>query len=121
MAYAPINLKQKLTRFSEQWSPRIVAQMNDTHFKLVKFQGDFVWHKHESSDEVFLVLDGGMRIDFRDGAVELTEGEMFVVSRGTEHKPLAESECHVLVIEREGTQNTGNAGGEKTAADNVWI
>ena len=121
MECSPIDLKQKLSLFSEHWSPKIVAQMNDHHFKVVKFQGDFVWHRHDTTDEVFLVLNGGMRIDFRDGSVDLRVGEMLVVPKGTEHKPFAETECHVLVIEQTGTVNTGDAGGGRTAANDVWI
>ena len=121
MKYTAINLKNKLTKFSENWSPKIIAQMNDYHFKLVKFQGDFVWHNHTQTDEVFMVLKGEMGIEFRDGKVTLRTGEMFVVPKGAEHKPFAEKECHILLIEPAGTVNTGDAGGEMTAEDNVWI
>ena len=121
MNYAAINFAEKLAKFSDQWSPRIIARMNDYHFKLVKVQGDFVWHRHADTDEVFIVLDGAMRIDFRDGRVELKTGEMFVVPKGVEHKTRAAEECQVLLVEPAGTLNTGDAGGELTAADNVWI
>ena len=121
MNYSAINFAGKLAKFSQHWSPRIIAQMNDSHFKLVKFQGEFVWHKHADTDEVFIVLDGAMRIDFRDGEVELKTGEMFVVPKGVEHKTSAAEECQVLLVEPAGTINTGNAGGELTAADNLWI
>jgi mannose-6-phosphate isomerase-like protein (cupin superfamily) len=121
MTYSAINFEEKLAKFSERWSPKIVAQMNNYHFKLVKLQGDFVWHRHNDTDEVFLVLHGIMRIDFRDGNVELKSGDMFVVPKGLEHKPYAEQESGVLLIEPAGTINTGDAGGEMTAADNVWI
>lgn len=121
MDYKPINLKQKLSKFSDHWSPKIIAQMNDYHFKLVKFQGDFVWHSHDDTDEVFMVLDGAMRIDFHDGQVDLKAGEMFVVPKGLEHKPFAEKECKILLVEPAGTINTGDAGGDLTAEDNVWI
>jgi mannose-6-phosphate isomerase-like protein (cupin superfamily) len=121
MNYAPINLEYKLKKFSEHWSPKIIARMNDYHFKLVKFQGDFVWHNHMETDEVFMVLNGEMDIEFRDGKVTLKAGEMFVVPRGVEHKPIAEKECKILLIEPAGTLNTGDAGGDMTAADNVWI
>jgi mannose-6-phosphate isomerase-like protein (cupin superfamily) len=116
-----INFDEKLASFSEHWSPKIVARMNDYHFKLVKFQGEFVWHKHDETDEVFIVLDGEMAIDFRDGPVELRPGEMIVVPRGIEHRPHAEKECQVLLVEPAGTVNTGDAGGELTAAKDVWI
>jgi mannose-6-phosphate isomerase-like protein (cupin superfamily) len=116
-----INFGDKLKKFSEHWSPKIIAQMNDYHFKLVKFQGDFVWHQHADTDEVFITLDGEMRIDFRDGAVNLKTGEMFVVPKGMEHKPYAEKECKILLIEPAGIINTGDAGGSLTAANDVWI
>ena len=121
MKYSPINLEEKLAKFSAHFSPKIIAQMNDYHFKLCKFQGAFVWHSHEDTDEVFIVLDGAMRIDFRDGRVDLEAGEMFVVHKGVEHKPYAEKECKIMLVEPAGTINTGNAGGDLTAGDNVWI
>ena len=93
-----INFADKLARFSEHWSPRVVAEMNDYQFKLVKFQGDFVWHDHPDTDETFIVLEGEMRIDFRDGQVTLGSGEMFVVPRGVAHKPYAAEEVKVLLI-----------------------
>ena len=95
--------------------------MNDYHLKLVKFQGDFIWHNHNDTDEVFFVLDGEMYIDFRDGIVELKQGELFVVPKGLEHKPCAEKECKIMLIEPAGTINTGNINGDLTADDNVWI
>jgi len=121
MDYAAINLHKKLAKFSDHWSPKIIAQMNDYHFKLVKFQGDFVWHSHDDTDEVFIVLDGEMFIEFRDGKVELKRGEMFVVPKRAEHKPFAERECKIMLVEPAGTINTGDAGGEMTAEDNIWI
>ncbi len=121
MKYSAINIQEKLDKFSDHWSPKIIAQLNDYHLKLVKFQGDFVWHQHDSTDETFIVLEGMMRIDFRDGSVELKEGEMFVVREGVEHKPFAENECHVLVVEPIGTVNTGEASGNMTAETDVWI
>ena len=120
MEVRPINLERKLSQFSEHWSPKTIAQMNDYHIKLAKIQGDFVWHDHPETDEVFIVLKGEMRIDFRAGHVELDEGEMCVVPRGVEHKPFAERECHILLIEPAGTVNTGDAGGELTAEE-AWI
>ena len=121
MKFDAINFNEKLSRFSELWKPKIIAQMNDYHFKIVKIQGEFVWHQHHETDEVFIVLDGEMQIAFEDGAVSLTSGEMFVVPKGMEHKPIAEKECHVMLVEPAGTINTGDAGGEMTADDNVWI
>ncbi len=121
MEYPAINFKEKLDKFTEHWSPKIIAQMNDYHFKLVKFQGDFVWHSHADTDETFIVLHGEMQIDFRDGKVSLKAGEMLVVPKGVEHKPFAEKECQVMLVEPAGTINTGDAGGDLTAEDNVWI
>jgi mannose-6-phosphate isomerase-like protein (cupin superfamily) len=105
----------------EQWSPRVVAELNDYQFKVVRIEGDFVWHDHPETDEAFLVLEGELRIDFRDGAVTLGPGELFVVPRGVEHKPFAGQEVKLLLIEPRGILNTGHAGGERTAANDVWI
>lgn len=121
MKHSAINLKEKLARFSEHFSPKIIAQMNDYHFKLAKFQGDFVWHNHNDTDETFIVLDGEMSIDFRDGRVDLKAGEMFVVPKGVEHKPFAGKECKIMLVEPAGTANTGNAPGDLTAEDDIWI
>jgi mannose-6-phosphate isomerase-like protein (cupin superfamily) len=119
--FKAINFKEKLSKFSEHWAPKIIAQMNNYHFKIVKFQGEFVWHSHDDTDEVFIVLDGEMTIAFPDGSVELKDGEMFVVPRGVEHKPFAERECKAMLVEPAGTINTGGAGGEMTSEDDVWI
>lgn len=119
--YQSINFRDKLSKFSEQWSPKIVAQMNDYHFKIAKVQGEFVWHAHPETDEVFIVLSGRLEIQFRDGGVWLNEGEMFVVPRGLEHRPVAEQECQILLVEPAGTVNTGDVVSEKTAANGVWI
>jgi len=121
MNYSPINFEEKLAKFSEHWSPKIIAQINDYHFKLVKLQGDFVWHSHADTDEVFIILDGAMIIEFRDGKFDLQKGEMFVVPKSVEHKPLAEKECKIMLIEPAGTVNTGDTGGDLTADNNVWI
>lgn len=121
MKFEAINFNEKLSKFSEQWKPKIIAQMNDYHFKVAKLQGEFVWHKHDDTDEVFIVLDGEMSIAFRDGSVLLKSGEMFVVPKGMAHKPNAEDECKVMLVEPAGTINTGDAGGEMTADNNVWI
>jgi mannose-6-phosphate isomerase-like protein (cupin superfamily) len=119
--YRPINLDEKFGRFAEPWSPRVVAEMNDYQFKLVRLQGEFVWHNHAETDEVFIVLDGAMTIQFRDGRVDLKSGEMFVVPRGVEHKPAAAVECKVMLVEPRGVVNTGQAGGEMTARNDVWV
>jgi mannose-6-phosphate isomerase-like protein (cupin superfamily) len=121
MNYVPLNFREKLAEFNDQWSPKVIAEMNDYQFKLVKVQGDFVWHDHKHTDEVFIVLDGQVSIEFRDGAVELSAGEMFVVPKGIEHKPFAKHECHLLLVEPRGVINTGDAGGEKTADNDVWV
>lgn len=121
MDYQPINLQEKLSKFSEHWSPKIIAGMNDYHFKVAKLQGEFVWHDHPETDEVFIVLKGELEIQFRDGAVLLKEGELFVVPKGVAHKPAAAHECHILLIEPAGTVNTGDVVNEKTAAHDVWI
>jgi mannose-6-phosphate isomerase-like protein (cupin superfamily) len=121
MDIAAINFQEKLARFSDHWSPKIIAKMNDYHFKLSKFQGDFVWHAHDDTDEVFIVLEGEMTIAFRDGKVDLKAGEMIVVPKKIEHKPFAENECKIMLVEPAGTINTGDAGGEMTAEDDVWI
>jgi mannose-6-phosphate isomerase-like protein (cupin superfamily) len=121
MEYRSINLQEKLSKFSEHWSPKIIAQMNDYHFKVVKVQGEFVWHDHPETDEVFVVLQGQLQIHFRDGTVLLNEGEMFVVPKGMEHKPVAPEECHILLVEPVGTVNTGKLVNERTAANDVWM
>ena len=109
-----ISLKEKLTRFSEHWSPRLIAELNGQHVKLVKIQGEFLWHSHEHEDELFLVVQGSFRMEYRDRSVELHEGELLVVPRGVEHRPVAEKECSILLFEPAATVNTGSAGGERT-------
>ena len=118
---ASINLAEKLAQFSEHWSPRVVAELNDYQFKVVKLQGDFVWHSHPDTDEAFIVIDGEMEIGFRDGAVTLRAGEMYVVPKGVEHITRASRECHALIIEPRGVINTGDAGGSLTARNDVWV
>ena len=121
MNYAPINFQKKLGLFDEQWQPKVIAEMNDYQFKIVKLEGDFVWHDHQDTDETFIVIEGDLRIDFREGAVHVGTGEMFVVPKGVEHKPYAETEVKLLLIEPRGVPNTGNEGGERTAQNDVWI
>lgn len=116
-----INLQEKLSLFDELWSPRIIAQMNDYHFKLAKIQGEFIWHSHPETDEVFIVLAGSMRIEFRDAQVELEEGELCVVPKGVEHKPVAERECHLMVVELAGTTSTGDTDSDRTIKEATWI
>ncbi|MBV8657690.1 MAG: cupin domain-containing protein [Burkholderiales bacterium] len=121
MAHQAINLQQKLARITEHWQPKVVAEMNDYQFKLVKLEGDFVWHSHDDTDEAFIVIEGALRIDFEDGAVHLSAGEMYVVPKGVRHKPYAEREVKLMLIEPRGVVNTGQAGGERTAENDVWI
>jgi len=116
-----INFKDKFSKFTDHWSPKVIAEMNDYQFKLVKIEGDFVWHHHADTDEVFIVIEGDMKIDFRDGYVKLSEGELYVVPRGMEHKPSSENECKILLIEPRGVVNTGNRDGELTASNDVWV
>jgi mannose-6-phosphate isomerase-like protein (cupin superfamily) len=119
--FAAINFREKLSKFAEHWSPRVVAELNDYQFKLVKMQGEFVWHAHADTDEAFLVLEGRLTIAFEDGEVDLSAGEMFVVPQGLRHKPIALQECHVLLVEPRGVVNTGDAGGARTAPCDVWV
>ncbi len=121
LSRASINLAEKLGRIEDFWQPRVVAEMNDYQFKLVRISGDFIWHDHPETDETFIVLEGVLRIDFRDGSVTIGAGEMFVVSRGVEHKPFAENEVKMMLIEPRGTLNTGNEGGDRTAQNDLWI
>ena len=117
MIPTPINLSDKLSLFTDRWSPKIIAEMEGFQFKLAKLKGDFIWHSHPDTDEAFFILDGSLRIDFRGGEVTLNKGEMLIVPRGTEHKPFAVSECHVMVLERAGTVNTGDAAENKLTVD----
>jgi len=119
--YRAINFAEKLALFRDQWQARVVAEMNDYQFKVVRIEGDFVWHEHADTDETFIVLDGQLRIDMRDGFVTLSAGEMFVVPKGTEHKPFAEREVKLLLIEPRGVKNTGEATNERTAVNDLWI
>lgn len=121
MKYKAINFNEKFGLLDQQWQPRVVAEMNDYQFKVVKLQGDFIWHDHRETDETFVVLEGDLRIDFRDGAVHVSAGEMFVVPKGVEHKPYAEHEVKLLLIEPRGVVNTGDEGGERTAENDVWV
>ncbi len=121
MPSTAINFRHKLSLFAEHWSPRVIAEMNDYQLKLAKIQGEFVWHSHADTDEVFIVVDGKMTLEFRDGAVALASGEMCVVPRGVEHRPVATRECCILLVEPRGVTNTGDAGGIHTAADDVWV
>ena len=116
-----INLKEKFSKFSEHWSPKVIAEMNDYQFKLVKIQGEFVWHNHDDTDETFIVIEGEMKIEFENETLQLNEGDMFVVPKGVEHKPWAENECKVMIIEPRGVLNTGSSESDLTASNDVWI
>jgi mannose-6-phosphate isomerase-like protein (cupin superfamily) len=122
MNYSSISFAEKLSLVTEHWQPRVVAEMNDYQFKVVRIDGDFIWHHHADTDETFIVLEGILRIDFRDGEVTVGPGEMFVVPKGKEHKPFAASEVMMLLIEPRGVDNTGDQGtSERTAQNDVWI
>ena len=114
MSYQPIRFEEKFARFHDHWAPRVIAEMNDYQFKLVRIQGEFVWHRHDDTDEAFIVIDGRMRIAFRDGHVDLGPGEMFVVPRGVEHRPVAKEEVWVMLFEPASTLNTGHLVNERT-------
>ena len=117
-----VNFREKLSKFSEQWTPKVIAEMNEYQFKLVKIEGVLVWHEHQDTDEAFIVIEGSMRIDFDDGSsVELDEGEMYVVPRGVRHRPCAESECRVMLVEPKGVVNTGDADSALTAPNAEWV
>ena len=117
----PIDLLGKLGHIKEHWRPHVVAEMNNYQFKVVKIAGDFVWHTHQDTDEAFIVLEGVLRIDFRDRSMELQPGQMAVVPKGVEHKTFAAGEAKLLLIEPAGVQNTGDAETDRTAPDDVWV
>lgn len=116
-AIEKVNLVEKFSRFSEQWSPKIVGEVNDSYVKLVKFKGEFVWHHHEREDELFLVVKGRFTMRLRERDIQVGEGEFIIIPRGAEHKPVAEEECHVLLLEPKTTLNTGNVRNERTLPD----
>ena len=117
----PINLQSKFKLFIEYWSPKVIAEMNDYQFKLVKIKDEFTWHEHKDTDEVFIVIEGSMGIEFKDRTIELNKGEMIVVQKAEQHKPFATEECKVLIVEPRGVVNTGSSGGDLTAENDVWI
>lgn len=116
-----VNFAEKFTKFSDLWSPRVIAEMNDYQFKLVKVKGEFTWHNHNHTDEVFIVIQGCLTIKFEDHDVELNAGEMYVVPKGVKHKPCAVEECQILLVEPRGVINTGEADSELTAENDIWI
>jgi mannose-6-phosphate isomerase-like protein (cupin superfamily) len=112
-----VNLAQKLTLFTEYWSPKIVGELNDSHVKLVKVKGEFTWHHHDNEDELFLVIKGRLLIKLQDRDITLDEGEFVIIPKGVEHKPVAEEEAHILLLEPKSTLNTGNVRDEKTVEE----
>lgn len=116
-AIEKVNLAEKLTRFTDTWSPKIVGEINDAQVKLVKLQGEFVWHHHDNEDEMFLVVKGRLLMRLRDRDIRLDEGEFVIIPRGVEHLPIADEECHVLLLEPKTTLNTGHITNERTVAE----
>ncbi len=119
--YTAISLMEKFGQFTDQWSPKVIAELNDVQFKLARLEGEFVWHQHDDTDEAFFVVEGTLRILLRDGEVSIPAGSLYVVPKGVEHCPVADAECLVLIIEPRNVINTGSAGGERTAPNDVWI
>lgn len=116
-----VNLTKKFSLISEQWDPKVIAQLNDYHLKIAKIEGEFVWHSHQETDEMFLVVDGSLDIHLRDELLHLEQGDLCVIPKGVEHKPAAVKECQILMVEPAGTLNTGDAGGDMTVAETPWI
>ena len=116
-----INLASKYKRIKEHWSPKVVAEMNDYQFKLAKIKNDFIWHSHEDTDETFIVIEGKISIEFEDETIELSEGEMIVVPKGKKHRPHADEEAKIMLIEPKGIRNTGDIVSDLTSDDNQWI
>ena len=116
-----VNLSEKFDKFSDYWTPRVIAEMNDYQFKLVKVKGGFIWHTHDDTDETFIVLDGELIIEFRDKTITLKKGEMIVIPKGVEHKPAAREECQIMIVEPKGVINTGDTDDQLTAENDVWI
>ena len=121
MDYRVLNFEEKFSKFSKHWSPRVIAEMNEYQFKLVKVQGEFVWHDHPETDEAFIIISGVLDIEFRDGKVTLESGEMFVIPKGVEHRPVAKNECKIMLVEPKDVVNTGDAGGQLKAENDVWV
>ena len=118
----PTNLEKKFKKFTDHWSPKVIGEMNDYQFKLAKVKGDFIWHHHLDTDETFFVIKGKLTIEFKNGKVDIEEGEMYIVPKGVEHKPMASNECQIMIIEPKGVINTGNKMDSELKSDNdVWI
>jgi mannose-6-phosphate isomerase-like protein (cupin superfamily) len=116
-----VNISEKFSLINEQWDPKIIAQLNDYHFKIAKIEGEFVWHSHPETDEVFLVVEGELVIHLREAELKLEKGEMCVIPKGVEHRPAADTECQIMMVEPAGTLNTGDAGGDRTVEETAWI
>tara|TARA_Y100001980_G_C14551442_1_gene334794 strand:- start:2670 stop:3047 length:378 start_codon:yes stop_codon:yes gene_type:complete len=116
-----INIKQKFSKFSKYWSPKVLAEMNDYQFKIARIKGEFIWHNHNETDEVFIVIEGTMKILLKGETIQLSKGDLYVVPKGIDHKPVAEKECKVMLVELKGTKNTGSEIHKLTAEDNQWI
>ena len=116
-----INIKHKFSKFSEYWSPKVLAEMNDYQFKIAKIKGEFIWHNHSETDEVFIVIEGSMKILLKGETIKLSKGDLYVVPKGIDHKPVAEKECKLMLVELKGTKNTGSETHKLTAEDNQWI
>ena len=119
--HMPINLIEKFKKISEYWSPKVISELNDYQFKLVKIKDDFVWHNHENTDEAFIVIKGKIFIEFKDKTEEINEGEMIVVPKGVMHKPYAKREAKIMIIEPKGVVNTGEITNKLTAPNDKWI
>ena len=121
MKHSPINFNEKFSKFDAQWQPKVIAEMNDYQFKIVRIEGEFVWHDHPDTDEVFIVIEGSLDIEFRAGKVTLNTGEMYVVPKGVEHRPVASEECKLMLVEPRGIVNTGNEESSLTAENDIWV
>ena len=121
MTKTKINFNSKLKSISDYWSPKVIAELNDYQFKLAKIKGEFIWHKHNDTDEAFIVIEGNIEIELVDSTIELSEGEMFIVPKGAKHKPIARGEAHIMLIEPRGVKNTGDINNELTAKNDIWI
>ena len=116
-----INIKHKFLNLSEYWSPKVLAEMNDYQFKIARIKGEFIWHNHSETDEVFIVIEGSMKILLKGETIQLSKGDLYVVPKGMDHKPVAEKECKLMLVELKGTKNTGSETHKLTAEDNQWI
>lgn len=121
MKYRAVPIAEKFDLVGGHWQPRVIAELNDYQLKIVKVQGDFVWHSHDDTDEAFIVIEGELRVDFRDGSVTIGPGELYVVPKGVEHKPFSLQETKVMIVEPRGILNTGDTGGEMTAENDIWV